>query len=84
MKCPRERAGGAWAPDGTTLLVVRGGNGGNLLEFPPGNVIFRSTGFVSDSRVSAAGDRVALLDHTRSGDTGGTVMVVGKDGKAEP
>ena len=46
-------------------------------------LVFRSTGFVSDPRVSPSGDRIAFLDHPRPGDSGGRVMVVGKDGHAE-
>ncbi len=72
-----------WAPDGVNLAVVRSGDEGTTLEFPFGHPIFRSTGFVSDPRVSPAGDRVAFLDHPRAGDSAGRVMVVGKDGPPE-
>ena len=72
-----------WAPDGKALAVVRGGAEGSTLEFPLGTVVFRSTGFVSDPRVAATGDRIAFLDHPRAGDSAARVMVVGKDGRAE-
>jgi hypothetical protein len=72
-----------WAPDGKSMAVVRGGTEGTTLEYPLGTVVFRSTGFVSDPRVSPTGDRIAFLDHPRPGDSGGRVMVVGKDGRAE-
>ena len=72
-----------WAPDGKTLAVVRGGTEGTTLEYPLGTVLYRSTGFVSDPRFSPSGDRIAFLDHPRPGDSGGMVMVVGKDGHAE-
>jgi len=72
-----------WAPDGKSMAVVRGGTEGTTLEYPLGTVVFRSTGFVSDPRVSPSGDRIAFLDHPRPGDSGGRVMVVGKDGHAE-
>ena len=72
-----------WAPDGKALAVVRGGTEGTTLEFPLGTVLFRSTGFVSDPRVAPSGDRIAFLDHPRPGDSGGRVMVVGKDGHTE-
>jgi len=84
---PRELAtdvfGADWAPDGKTLAVVRGGSEGTALEFPLGNVVFRSTGFVTDPRVAPNGDRVAFLDHPRAGDSAARVMVVGRDGRAE-
>jgi Tol biopolymer transport system component len=72
-----------WTPDGKTLAVVRGGTEGTTLECPLGTVLFRSTGFVSDPRVSPSGDRIAFLDHPRPGDSGGRVMLVGKDGHTE-
>ncbi|MGZ6060611.1 MAG: WD40 repeat domain-containing protein, partial [Myxococcaceae bacterium] len=72
-----------WAPDGVNLAVVRAGDEGNTLEFPLGHPVFRSTGFVSDPRISPAGDRVAFLDHPRPGDSAGRVTVVGKDGRSE-
>ena len=72
-----------WAPDGANLAVVRSGDEGSSLEFPLGRQIFRSTGFVSDPRVSPAGDRVAFLDHPRAGDSAGRVTVVDKSGHVE-
>ncbi|HZJ53979.1 MAG TPA: protein kinase [Myxococcaceae bacterium] len=72
-----------WAPDGANLAVVRSGDEGVALEFPLGHPIFRSTGFVSDPRVSPAGDRVAFLDHPRAGDSAGRVTVADKDGHVE-
>jgi len=72
-----------WAPDGKALAVVRGGTEGTTLEFPIGTVVFRSSGFVSDPRISPSGDRIAFLDHPRAGDSGGRVTVVTKDGHSE-
>ena len=72
-----------WAPDGVNLAVVRTGPEGSTLEYPLGQVVFRSTGFVSDPRVSPTGDRIAFLDHPRPGDTAGQVTVVDRAGKTE-
>ena len=72
-----------WAPDGVNLAVVRSGDEGTTLEFPLGHPVFRSTGFVSDPRISPAGDRVAFLDHPRPGDSAGQVTVVDKNGRSE-
>jgi eukaryotic-like serine/threonine-protein kinase len=84
---PRELAtdvfGADWAPDGLNLAVVRTGPEGSTIEFPLGRVLFRSTGFVSDPRVSPAGDLVAFIDHPRSGDSAGRVTVVDRAGKTE-
>src|SRR5262249_4122863 len=68
-----------WAADGKAMAVVRGGNEGTTLEYPLGTVVFRSTGFISDPRISPSGDRIAFLDHPRPGDSGGRAMVVGRD-----
>ena len=73
-----------WAPDGVNLAVVRSGSEGDTLEFPQGHVLFHCiTGYVSDPRVSPEGDRVAFVEHPRSGDTAGQVRIVDRDGKSE-
>ena len=72
-----------WAPDGVDLAVVRSGSEGTTLEYPLGHVVYRSTGFVTDPRVSARGDRVAFLDHPRPGDSSAELKVVDRGGRSE-
>ena len=75
-----------WSPDGARLAITRLGDDGRVqLGYPPGKVLYRSplTGYLSDIRVSPAGDRVAFFDHAYTrGDDRGTVMVVDTNGTA--
>src|SRR5262249_15837490 len=41
-----------WSHDGTKLAVVRAVNGQNLLEFPIGNVLYRTSGWLGNVRLS--------------------------------
>ena len=51
-----------WASDGKSLAVVRSRPGFQQLEFPIGNVLFRTTGGVDNPRISPTGDLIAFLD----------------------
>jgi len=69
-----------WSPDGESLAIVRDVNGRDRLEFPAGTVLYESSGYLSDPRVSPAGDRVAFFEHPNKTayDDRGTVGVVGR------
>ncbi len=69
-----------WSGDGG-LAIVRRANGLEQLEFPMGRVIYRTSGFISDIRVSPSGDRVAFADHPLFADDAGGVSVVDRAGK---
>jgi len=75
-----------WSPDGSQLAITRRVGEQDQLEYPVGRVLYRSRsgGYLSDPRVSPAGDRVAFFDHQRSQDDRGVVMVVDTAGKAKP
>ncbi len=62
-----------WATDGTRMAVVRFNEAGDVIEFPIGKVIYRSSGLISDLRVSPISDSVAFLDHPFRGDDAGNV-----------
>jgi serine/threonine protein kinase len=84
---PREMAEDAewadWSPDGRELALVRTVNGRCRLEYPIGRVLYESTGWISDPRVSPDGARVALLDHAgEADDDSGAVVVVDTAGHA--
>jgi serine/threonine protein kinase/Tol biopolymer transport system component len=65
-----------WAPDGETLAIIREVSGRDRLEFPVGKVLYESSGYLSDLRVSPAGDRIAFLEHPiRFDDRGGVAVV---------
>jgi eukaryotic-like serine/threonine-protein kinase len=73
-----------WSADGTTLAIVRdAGAGRNRLEFPIGTVLYQSTGWIGDARVSPEGQRVAFIDHyARAGDMG-SVLIVDRAGNVQ-
>jgi eukaryotic-like serine/threonine-protein kinase len=73
-----------WSPDGGRLAITHSVGDRDQLEYPIGKVLYRSRpgGYLSDLRVSPAGDRVAFFDHQTGGDDRGVVMVVDTTGKA--
>jgi len=76
---PREIADGVevadWAPDGSSLAVVRSVGGRPRIEFPPGRPLFEGNGWISHARVSPDGQRVAFLLHPGPDDAGSVVLV---------
>jgi serine/threonine protein kinase/Tol biopolymer transport system component len=78
---PREIADGImeadWSPDGRTLAVVREETAMSRVEFPIGNVLYQTPGWVSHIRVSPQGTHVAFLDHPYRNDDMGSVGIVG-------
>jgi dipeptidyl aminopeptidase/acylaminoacyl peptidase len=68
-----------WSPDGRALAVVHVVQGRHRLEYPIGNVLHETDGWISHVRVSPDGSRVAYLDHPVLGDDRGRVGVVGAD-----
>jgi Tol biopolymer transport system component/tRNA A-37 threonylcarbamoyl transferase component Bud32 len=73
-----------WSPDGSQLAITHMAGELGLLEYPVGRVLYQSRpgGYLSDLRVSPAGDRIALFDHQSAGDDRGVVVVVDTTGKA--
>jgi len=73
-----------WSPDGTNLAVVHHVNDEQRLEYPVGNVLFRSQGWLTDVRVSPKGDRIAFMEHAARWDDRGRVSIVDLNGKVQP
>ena len=65
-----------WSPDGTKLAIIHEVNGRDRLEFPVGKVLFETSGYLSDLRVSPQGDRIAFFEHPVKYDDRGSVDVV--------
>ena len=65
-----------WASDGQRLAVVRAKPGLQQLEFPVGNVLYRSTGGIANPRISRKGDLVAFIDLPVGGQATGSVATV--------
>jgi Tol biopolymer transport system component len=72
----------AWSPDGNELAVIRDVLGVDQLEFPVGRVLHRSSGYLSDLRVSPSGDRIAFFEHPARFDDRGSLVVVDLEGRA--
>jgi Tol biopolymer transport system component len=72
-----------WSPDGTKLAVARLVNGQSQLEYPVGNVLYKTVGYIGCPRISPKGDLVAFLDHQALWDNRGWVAVVNPAGKKE-
>jgi DNA-binding winged helix-turn-helix (wHTH) protein len=54
-----------WSPDGSKLAITHYVGGHCALEFPPGKVLYQTTGgaWLSNPRVSPRGDQIAFLEH---------------------
>jgi len=65
-----------WAPDGNNLAVVRDLGGRNRLEFPIGNPLYETGGWIGHPRISPDGKLIAFLDHPNQGDDAGTLAIV--------
>jgi Tol biopolymer transport system component len=70
-----------WAPNGSSLAIVRVAGSSDKLEFPIGHVLYQTEGYVSDLRVSPDGSRVAFMDHLRKWDDHGWVKIVSASGQ---
>lgn len=70
-----------WAPDGSNLVVVRDAGVKSQLEFPIGNVIYSTAGFVSNPRFSPSGKQIAYIDHPSHRDDSGSVVITDLAGK---
>jgi eukaryotic-like serine/threonine-protein kinase len=65
-----------WAPDGSSLAVVRDMGGRNRLELPIGKPLYQTGGWIGHPRVSPKGDLIAFADHPLQGDDSGSLAVV--------
>ncbi|MDQ2979818.1 MAG: hypothetical protein M3R62_11410, partial [Acidobacteriota bacterium] len=63
------------------LAVVRQVGTQMSLEFPVGNRLYETFGWISHPRVSPAGDAVAFIDHPLRGDDAGTLALVDRAGR---
>jgi eukaryotic-like serine/threonine-protein kinase len=68
-----------WSADGK-LAVVRDVDGHSRLEYPIGNVLFQSGGWISNPRFSPHDDQIAFMDHPTLWDLRGSVAIVDLSG----
>lgn len=65
---------------GRKLAVVRRHGSTSSVEFPPGHVIYTSSGWINSLRIAPCNTIVAFLDHPVSDDDGGYVRIARLDG----
>ncbi|HET7452230.1 MAG TPA: protein kinase [Thermoanaerobaculia bacterium] len=70
-----------WSPDGSALAIVRNVSGKIRVEYPIGNVLYETAGWISHPRVSPDGTLVAFLVHPVHGNDMGSVCAVDRNGK---
>jgi Tol biopolymer transport system component len=71
---------GDWLPGGKELAVVHPMATECSLEFPMGTSVYKTKGWISDLRVSPDGHWAAFVDHPNSGDDGGLIAAVDREG----
>jgi DNA-binding winged helix-turn-helix (wHTH) protein len=72
--------GADWSPNGARLALVRVVAGAQQLEFPERRVLYRTPGWLSNLRVSPAGDVVAFIEHPARHEDAGSIRVVDGSG----
>src|ERR1700691_662314 len=72
--------GADWAPDNSRMAVIRYGSRPEAIEYPRGKILYESSGWLSDVRVSPSGNEGAFIDHLVMGDDGGNIMAVDAKG----
>jgi serine/threonine protein kinase len=70
-----------WAPDGETLAVASPKGTQFRIEYPPGKLLYETTGWISHVRMSPKGQLIAFLDHPTLNDVGGSVCILDLTGK---
>ena len=65
-----------WSPDGSKLAIVHAVNGGEQVEYPIGNVLYKTSGWVTHLRISPDGKWLAFLSHPFWPDDRGNVAVI--------
>ncbi|MDQ4123316.1 MAG: hypothetical protein M3209_17920 [Acidobacteriota bacterium] len=66
-----------------SLAVVREIGGRSRLEYPIGNVLYETGGWISHPRFSPKGDLIAFIDHQTLADDSGTISVVDLHGQVK-
>jgi serine/threonine protein kinase len=70
-----------FSPGGNQMLIVRETDMGSTLEYPAGNVLYRTAGYISEPRISPDGARIAFFDHPQSNDNSGALALLDRQGR---
>ena len=69
--------------DGKEFAVVRRERGKQRLEYPIGKVLFETSGWITDVRISPDGTHVGFIDHPTIPDDRGAIALSDKDGHVQ-
>jgi|GEM_PF-3266803 len=67
--------------DRDCIAVVRDVEGRSCLEYPVGNVLYKTGGWISHPRFSPDGKLIAFIDHPTLSDDSGEIAIVDLDGE---
>jgi len=70
-----------WTRDGKNFLIIRRLDGFYRIESPIGNVIYKTSSWVSRARFSPKEDLIAFIEHPVWGDDAGTVVIIDRSGQ---
>ena len=73
--------GAEWSRDGQQLAIVRAKQGMIRLEFPVGNVLYQTAGWISQLRISPDGQTIAIVDHASRNSDAGSIAVLDRKGE---
>ncbi|MES1259722.1 MAG: protein kinase, partial [Gemmatimonadota bacterium] len=74
-----------WSPDGRQMAIASFQGGNDILEYPAGTARYRTTGWLSDIRISPDGQQLAFLDHAIPVDDRGHLVIIDlKSGHTTP
>jgi len=69
-----------WHPEGSGLAASISSEGGFQVEYPLGNVLYRTSGYASNLRFSPDGMRIAFFDHPLAGDNNARLSLLDLEG----
>jgi hypothetical protein len=69
-----------WGPDGKNFLILRRVGEHFRIEYPIGQVVYKSVNWISHPRFSPKGDLIAFFDHPLFGDDRGSLVVIDREG----
>ena len=70
-----------WSQDGTQLAIVRWKEGMIRLEYPVGNVLYKTAGWMSFIRISPDGQTIAFMDHPSRNSDSARITLVNRRGE---